>query len=418
MKVHFGRSAGLLAAALSAVVLAAGCASGASGEAGGGDTRALGPEKAAAGEPVKIGWISTGQTQANDTTDEIRGAEAVVAYANARLGGIGGRPIELVTCEEKGTPAGAQACGNRMVSEGVSAVAAGSSGQADPWIEIANAAGIPVGMNFASTELVLDTPNVFVFGNPLGAHGTPAAFARENGAASAAMLVIDVPAASGPAKALAPGFFANAGAAAEVVAVPPGTADMTPQVQAAQARNPQMYHILGDETFCTSAIKAIRTLGIQAPITAIDRCVGPNGSASIPGGYENVEAIAQANTNPDDGEFKIYEAVVEEYGPDGLELNPNSASGYQGMLSLVRAVNASGTTDLTPKGVSAAIASAPAVAYPLGGGGTFQCNGTAVPAISKNICSKTSFLADITEDGTLTSFRTLDTTGIYEAPKS
>jgi branched-chain amino acid transport system substrate-binding protein len=61
---------------------------------------------------VAVGFISTGQTAAIDTTDEIKAAQAVVKYANQYLGGIGGRPIELTTCEEKGVPATAQDCAN------------------------------------------------------------------------------------------------------------------------------------------------------------------------------------------------------------------------------------------------------------------------------------------------------------------
>lgn len=405
------------AAALSLVTVAA-CGSDDGGESGDGGGSAesaalLGPDKAATGSPVKIGWVSTGQTQAVDTTDEIKSAQAVVAYANAKLGGLGGHPIELITCEDKSVPADAQSCGNKFVAEGVAAVAGGSPGQTDPWIEIINPAGIPTTLNFASTQKVLRTDNVFVWGNPLSAYGTPAAFARDQKLASGALLVIDVPAASGPARTLGPAFFGNAGASLDVVAIAPGTADMTPQIQTAQGKNPAMYYILGDPTFCSSAIRGIKTLGIDAPIAAFARCIGTDQGASIPGGYEGVTIVSQANVDPNDAEFKLFSAVIDTYGDD-LTTDGNALSGYQGMLGLVRAFNAGGSTDVTPAGISAAIKSMPATPYPLGGGSTFQCNGQAVAAVSKNVCSSTGYVADASSTGELSNFRTLDATGIYK----
>lgn len=419
MKVHsvrMRRRAGLVAAVLATALLTAcgGTDPGAGADTGSAaGTEALGPAKAAAGDPVKIGWVSTGQTQATDTTDEIHAAEAVTAYANAHLGGIGGRPIELVVCEEKGTPAGAQDCGNRFVSEGVSAIAAGTAGQIDPWLQIVAPAGIPVGLNLASTQTVLGTPGVFVWSNPVSAYGTPAAYARENKLTSAAIVVIDVPGASGPAKRLGPAFFGNAGSSAEVIPIASGTPDMTPQIQAAQNNNPQMYFVLGDPTFCSSAMKAIKTLGITAPIVALDRCIGADKGASIPGGFEGVEIATQAVTNPGDPEFELFNAVLSEYG-DGLEPSAQAISGYQGMLSMVRAVNASATTDLTPAGIKAALSGMPATPYPLGGGATFQCNGQALTAISPNICSTIGVISDASAEGELSNFRVLNSDGIYK----
>ena len=61
----------------------------------------------------------------------------------------------------------------------------------------------------------------------------PAGVARDNGVKNAAVLVTDVPAASGPVQSVGGAFYKNAGVTLDVVPVPPGTADMTPQVQAA-----------------------------------------------------------------------------------------------------------------------------------------------------------------------------------------
>jgi len=406
-----------LVAGLAAVALAAAGCGGDSGSGGegngtaGADAAILGTPKAASGTPVKIGFMSTGRTQTVDNTDEIKAAQATAAYANAYLGGLRGHPIELVTCEEKAVPATAQACGNTFVQEHVAAVDTGSPSQTDPMIQVVNPAGIPVALNVAASSVVLSTPGVFVWGNPLAAFGTSAAYAREHKLTKAAVLVTDVPAASGPAKALEPVFFGNAGATAEVVAIPPGTADMTPQIQA--AGRPDLYHVIGDPTFCASAIRAIRTIAPKASITAIDRCIGTDKGASIPGGFKGVTISAEANIDPNDKEFQLFKAVIGKYG-NGLGTTATVASGYQGLLSLVRGVNAASGTDVTPAGITKALQSMPATPYPLGGGATFKCDGTALAGISKNACSTVGFVAEAAADGTLSNFSTIDATGIYK----
>jgi ABC-type branched-subunit amino acid transport system substrate-binding protein len=406
-----------LAAGLAAVALTA-AACGSSGGSGGtangnagADAAILGTAKAATGTPVKIGFMSTGRTQTIDNTDEIKAAQATVAYANAYLGGLRGHPIELVTCEDKNVPATAQACGNTFLQDHVAAVAAGANGQPDPVIQIVHAAGIPVGMNSSGSTMVLNTPGVFVWSNTLAPFGTSAAYAREHKLTKAAIVVIDVPAATDTAKALEPAFFHNAGATAEVVAIPPGTADMTPQIQT--AGHPDLFHVIGNPAFCASAIRAIRTIDPKASITAIANCVGTDKGASIPGGFKGVTIVAQANINPNDKEFQLFKAVIGKYG-NGLRTSDLVTTGYQGMLSLVRGVNAASGTDVTPAGITKALQTMPATPYPLGGGATFKCDGTALAAVSKNVCSTASFVADAATDGTLSNFRTIDATGIYK----
>jgi branched-chain amino acid transport system substrate-binding protein len=94
-------------------------------------TDLLGPEDPASGEPVLIGMVSDGATQAFDNTDELRTAEATAEYWNTHRGGVGGRPIEIVTCETGADPAGGTNCANQMVEEQVVAVALSQSAVAD-----------------------------------------------------------------------------------------------------------------------------------------------------------------------------------------------------------------------------------------------------------------------------------------------
>src|SRR5215475_12965764 len=106
-------------------------------------SKVLGPEDHASGEPVKIGMVSDGATAAYDNRDELRAGKATADFWNEHRGGIGGRPIEVVTCETGGDPAGATDCGNRMVEKGVVAVTVAQSAVTDSLWEPLHDAGIP-----------------------------------------------------------------------------------------------------------------------------------------------------------------------------------------------------------------------------------------------------------------------------------
>lgn len=375
---------------------------------------ALGPDKKATGEPVKLGFVNDGVSAAIDTSDEGKAAEAVVKYANDHLGGIGGRPIELTQCVTNADPAKAQACGNQLVSAKVLAVASGSLGQTGPVVKAINAAGIPLVDILNQDPTVLGSKINFSLSNPLNAFGGAAIFAKKNSIKHAAMIVIDVPAAIEPTKQLAPLLFGNAGAAVDVVGIAPGTADMTPQIQAEAAKKPGLYHLLGNPSFCASAFKAIKTLGLTAKVTGIDRCLDKTSAASIPGGFKGMTVFTPASFDPSSDETKLYDAIRTTYA-GGIASNANYSTGYQGMLGLIRALNANPVTDFTSAGFVAAIKAATAVPIPLGGGGTFTCDGKQI-FVSPAICSSGGITADATADGGVENFAAISDPTIYAPP--
>jgi ABC-type branched-subunit amino acid transport system substrate-binding protein len=383
---------------------------------GGGSTSSsslLGPEKKATGTPVKVGFVYEGTSAAIDTSNQAKAAQAVADYANEHLGGLSGHPVELVLCQTKGAPATAADCGNQYIREGVVAIVAGSLGQTDAMVKVTNPAGLPFFDLLNSTASLLGSTVGFSVSNPLNPYGGPAAFAKKQGLKSAAMVIIDVPSAIEPARTLGVKLFKNAGADAVVVGGAPGSADLSPQIQAAEAKNPAMYHVLGNPAFCTAAFKALKTLNIDKPTTTIDRCLDKTGAASIPGGYEGLNVFTPAALNPDDKETKLYKEVLKTYG--NVTIDADSTVAYQAMLSFLRAVDAGQPlTDLTPAGVLNQIKTMPAVDIPLGLGGQFKCDGTAIPSISKQICSSQGIVATSDKDGKLSDFKLLSDASIYQ----
>ncbi len=188
---------------------------------------------------MRIGYYNDGMSAAVDHADDSVVAEALVEFLNAHEGVVAGRPIELVTCETRSDMALATDCGNQFVEEGVVAVATATSGFSEQVRVPVAAAGIPciitayaVPDGLADGELT----SVLVNGSAQ-THGFPMAVAVREGLTSGVTLVIDVPAA------VEPMIFEEAAAAGsgidyEYGAVPPGTADMLPQITAALQNKP------------------------------------------------------------------------------------------------------------------------------------------------------------------------------------
>ncbi len=367
------------------------------------DTAVLGASNKATGTPITIGVISEGKSAAIDATDEIKGIRAAADYANEYLGGIAGHPIALKVCEAQANPAKTTDCANQMVQANVSAVVEGLLGGADQTVAVLSQAKIPLFMLGGSTPATLTTPGVFSMGNAMAYFGSAAVEAKKKGIQRAALVVIGVPGAEGPARQMGGLVFGQSGIELEVVPIPPGVADMTPQISAADTKKPGLYYAFGDETFCTSALKAIKTVNPKAALMIIDRCIAPGSARSIPGGYAGTTVVTGTDLTEDAPDGRLFAAVLDKYG-DGAKYGATAASGYAPMLGLVRALNAAAITETTPAAVLVGLQSAPPVDHPLSAGAKMQCNGKQIP-IAPAVCNPDGLIAEATEDGTLTNFQ-------------
>ncbi|WP_169816086.1 ABC transporter substrate-binding protein [Nocardia miyunensis] len=363
----------------------------------------FGAPNAASGDPVTIGFISDGKGDKLDNTDEIKGARAAAAYANDYLGGLAGRRIEVKVCEVRQNPAAATDCANQMVTAGVSAVMEGALAEVDQTISVLAPAGIPLLVHSSATEAVQKTPGVFSLYNGLAYYGVPASDARDQGVHKAALIGIAVPGVEGPARTTGTLLYKNAGIVLDITAIAPGTADMTPQITAAGSDKPQLYHIFGNDSFCTSAMKAIKTVDPTAAVTMIDTCISPTSGKSIPGGYEGAHVVTTADLDTSTHDAKLFRAVLGKYG-DHAAVRANSAFGYSPMLATVTALNAGKITDFSPAGVLSAIKAAPATEYPMAMGAKFQCDGKQM-GLSPNMCGSSGLIATANKDGVLSDYK-------------
>ncbi len=406
------RGLGAALALLGSVSLIAGCSS--SGGGGGGsktpsssapatNAAALGTPHKATGSPLKIGFVNDGKGDTADTTGSWDTANATAKYANEYLNGINGHVIVLDHCETNYTSSGGTACGVQMVKDKTVAVLAPASSEDKLVAGAMSGSGIPViALSSASPELT-SAPGNFVITNGFAALGIMLKTAKEKGIKKAGVVIVDVAAAAAVGPLTKP-VFKNNGIEQDFIQIGASVADHTGRIQQAITGGTGAFTISGPESFVEADLKALRQLQFKGPIYIALNPV-PAGFSSIPGGLTGITNVVTVTTDPSDPDVKIYNAVKSKYGVDAVGLNPNT--GFQSVLSLVRALNGR-TTAVDAKSITTAMNTMPApVKLPLGGGLTFQC-GQNLLKVLPNTCMTAALVAELDAKGNAKSYVVVD----------
>jgi branched-chain amino acid transport system substrate-binding protein len=329
------------------------------------------------------------------------------------LGGVAGHPITLDVCQDGQTPAGTTNCVNQMIADKVVAVVYGVSGQGGTIQTGLKAANIPlIAYGTIDQGTLLSKVGDYAITNGLGALAGPAYVLQSNGGKRGAVVVEDVPAASGPVKQIDPIFYKNAGVTLDIVAIPPGVADMTPQIAAELAKDPDQVSMIGNDTFCTSVIKALKTLGFTKTIVVIPQCISPAAASAIPGGFAGMTLLTSYSTDPTDPEVALYNAAMATYEPNTPPNGSVTSGGWAAVLSFARAMTGA-TGDITPASVESTITAMAPEPMPLASGVTFQCNGQQI-SFTPAICSTGYLEATLDAQGNGTGYKPIDLTPLLK----
>ena len=362
----------------------------------------LGEPNPASGEPVVVGIISASESDSPLSAQFQRveqGMEAAIEYANEYRGGIAGRPIELFICQGGETPAGSQDCANQMVNREVAAVVSPFTATGASMVPVLAAGEIPFFVLSGASAEELTTPGVFVLTG--GYPSTLAAFAadaRDSDVEKFTLLATDGPAVLQAAEGLGSMVFGNAGVDYEVIPTPVGTADMTPQLQAAVDGGADAIGMTGDLTFCSSFLQGYQTLGLDQTRYIISTCIDPTTVEAYASVLEG--SMMTGTTGSDPEEEALYGAIVDTYGED-IDPDPAVSTGHAaGVIPLLTFVNLMDgfTGDPTPAAVTEQARTATGVPLFLGSGATFTCDGTAIPMLP-NVCSAATQLGTVNAEG-------------------
>ena len=315
--------AGLGAVALTTALLMAACGSDSD------DSGSKGAESAGAeltGAPVKVMTMAPQDNPLVVAPGLPAVANAAAAAINAN-GGINGGKLEVINCNEQATPAGAQACAEQAVNEGVAAVVGSSSVNGQTFYPIFEAAGIPVIGLTGPNSTDLTSPMSYPVSSTIVSQMVGAGVvAGQNGCTSLGIVATDIPAAQQAAKLVELGFRSTGQTKVQVTPVQVSATDFAPVVASSTRDSDCLTFVLNTQltreylTAFEQANKDQRVLGFGGSLSSanIEATGGADGPAE--GGF-----LVTGGPVDSDPAWDAYRAAINEYVDNKDELEATGA---------------------------------------------------------------------------------------------
>lgn len=349
MRIKRNRRRGAAAAGLLvAVVTGLAACSSSGGPSGSSAPASSGGGAQASGSAVKVGLIDPVGGVLPFPSVAV-GAKAAVQYVNTRLKGIGGHPVDLVTCNTDGTPETNVNCANTFVQDKVSFVIDGfdiSSGSELPALDSAK---IPMIGSIADNTTANESKTSFYFGPASQAFSVgPLYVAHKQGVKSVAFAAPDDPADQAYFKIDITPVAKTLGMNLSVIYYPAATGANWPVIAASlEAKHPQLAGLAaGSEGSCTSLLQALHSSGYKGQIL-LGGCsqfvtqVGGQAAAGVLS-YTGTWIPMMAASAPavSKSQLSIYSAAMAAVG-GSAQVNTQQGSGtFSALVTTVEALNA------------------------------------------------------------------------------
>ena len=299
------------------------------------------------GGPTAVGLLATA------------GAQMAVNYANAELGGVGGHPIQLVTCfiasaEEEGTTCAQKFLANKKINViNLGGVAVG----VQSFYSTLHGA-IPVIDGVAATPIDTTQNNaVILFGDATHILPPFGTYAKDVLHAKTAALVYpsDNAGIAIGAAAIKQGLQA-AGVTVKSVGYSESTTDLTSVLTAAGAQTADMVIPYSDTAGCVNLAKSLKTLGITDPkkIVSAPLCLNGQVISGLGDWPHWTYAIASSLFgDPSDPGMPPYMAVAAKYSTPANAPDPWNIVNFGQLLTTIKIMTEVGYATLSPSAILA-----------------------------------------------------------------
>lgn len=356
----------------------------------------------ATGEPIKIGMINQDTGAVGAFPELTEAAEAAVAFVNAELGGIDGRPLELITCDTGFSPEGSTACAQRLVSEGVVAV----TGGIDVWgtsISVLESNAVPYIGGIPVSDPEMSSPISFLFsGGVPGAFTAFASYAIEDlGAESIAIMYGDFGSIKLAAERYGAGVAESLGVAPEnitLVPFPVTEDDLVPHLTAAAAAEPDAIIAGAADAACVPLMTAADDLDIDADMFLVGACAAPQildaVGDSAADRWFNVEGpvtreargVTEQRLLNDN---RLYAEALARHS-DGLDPAGAGTISFRDIMNITVLMQEIGADEVSSASLIAALRATDE--HPSFAGHPYTCDGTAIPELP-SLCAPQQIIA-------------------------
>jgi branched-chain amino acid transport system substrate-binding protein len=319
------------------------------------------PAAPASGEPIKIGWANAdeGNFAFPGMTD---GAKVAVDYINKDLGGVDGRPLELVTCSMTPDEASAAKCGQDLANDSsLVAIGSGLNLYGGPFFQATAGKGWKVLGGIPITAADYSAPDaVFFNSGGVGQTGAAAIYVREHfdNVKNVAVVYQDSPGASASVD-IVKGHLTPAGIKVTAVPVPQGATDYSVPITAAGAQSADAFMSLTDSPGCVGVAKALQQLAIKAQVMATSSCSDPTVFAAV-GDATNGWYFSDGGTNPllgqgVDPELDTFLGAFAKYGQGKDPAAGFASQAWGSVMSLYEIMKGLGAANVSKDAVGSGL---------------------------------------------------------------
>jgi branched-chain amino acid transport system substrate-binding protein len=307
-------------------------------------------------EPIKVGYFNQQGGAVAVTETNINGVNAAVQFINEEAGGIGGHPLEVVTCYIANTEEEGQQCGQQFANDdSILAVLSGPTFIGTEAFYAALDGSKPVihGVSVSATDTVQENAAV-LFGGAKYILAPYATFARDTlGTQSAALIYPEGAGQDEGAEGQASAFEA-AGIPIEVVKYPADTADLTGPLIAANATEVDLVMPVINPAECVKFQQAIEALEIpDEKVLASPICINGAVAEALGDLPQWMYAVASSlSIDPTDPSVPPYTDILTAQGHEDYIGDPWILVGFGQTMTLAKFLNGAGADNLTPEAIT------------------------------------------------------------------
>lgn len=311
--------------------------------------------------PVLIGFVNQQGGQQVIGADATTGSQMAVKYINAELGGVGGHPLQLVTCfiasaEEEGT-----GCAQKfLANKNIHVVSMGGVVIGDQSFFATLGGKLPVVSGVAALPIDGAQQNtVVLFGDGTHVLGPMGTYAKDVlHAKTAAVIYPNDPSTVPGAQAVEAGLKA-AGVTVKMAPYAATQTDLTGVLTAAGATTADMVVPFVSAPTCVNIAKALIQLGITdtKKIVSAPLCLNGQVAAGLGGDFPKwTYSIASSLFgDPSDPGMPAYEAVAKKYSTPADQPDPWNIVDFGQVLTIDKIMNQVGFANLSPTTILAGL---------------------------------------------------------------
>jgi branched-chain amino acid transport system substrate-binding protein len=301
--------------------------------------------------PIKIGYFNQqgGAIVVSDTN--VTGINAAVKFVNEQAGGIGGHPLEVVTCYIANTEEEGQQCGQQFANDdSIVAIESGPTfiGTESFYAAIAGSKPVVAGVSVSAADTVQDTAAV-LFGGAKYILAPYATFARDTLKVKSAALIYPEGAGQDEGAKGQASAFEAAGIPIKVVSYPASTADLTVPLLSAGAQDVDLVMPVINPNDCVKFAEATRQLGIpDEKVLASPICINADVAKGLGDLPKWLYAVASSlSIDPSDPSVPPYTDILTAQGLESSIGDPWVLVGFGQMMTLAKWLNEIGPDNIS-----------------------------------------------------------------------